>query len=138
VSALKVSLQNSNIDGAEMAKWVPIELDELRGRIAQSLIQMNPVDLRLWDLIRVEQIKWQLHPWGDQGGGFWVVGLFGMKVLWFNDIEDGFNISSYSIIGSIDDYFCNQDELHQSMKQVLLYLNDGVIPGRFGPPQEID
>ena len=49
--------------------------------------------------------------YGDDGGGFWVVGLIGKKVIWFNDIEEGFNISNYSIHGQIDDYNCNQDKL---------------------------
>jgi len=65
---------------------------------------------RLWEFVRVSPTKWQQHPWGDEGGGFWVVGLFGNRALWYNDIELGFNASSYDQFGTISDYVCNQEQ----------------------------
>ncbi len=67
-----------------------------------------------------EPVKWQLHPWGDDGGGFWVVGVLGDRVVWFNDIEGGFNVSTFEREGEIpeDQYFCNQDELHWSLEKL--------------------
>jgi len=35
----------------------------------------------LWNTIRVEPQKSKLNPWGDMGGGFWVVGLSGRHVI---------------------------------------------------------
>jgi hypothetical protein len=40
-----------------------------------------------------------------QGNGFWVVGLIGRKVVYYNDIEEGFNISDYKTYGTVDGYF---------------------------------
>ena len=91
--------------------------------------------LLMWQAIRVIPTKWELHPWGDEGGGFWVVAIFGHHVLWLNDIEDGFNLSRYSAPGEIDEYWCNQDELHHSMNQIAEFMKSGVSPGRFGPPK---
>src|ERR1700675_4644614 len=73
--------------------WSPISLNALKESITESLAVMEPTHRRLWELIRIEPVKWQLHPYGDGGGGFWAVGIFGQEVLWYNDIEEGFNIS---------------------------------------------
>jgi hypothetical protein len=88
--------------------WSPIPLDHLLALIEQSVAEMSAAERRLWDLVRVPPVKWALHPWGDQGGGFWVVGLVGERVVWYNDIEDGFNISRYGEYGTIRDYRCDQ------------------------------
>ena len=81
---------------------------------------------RLWDAIRVEPEKWQQHPYGDAGGGFWVVALIGRTVIWYNDIEEGFNRSVYSEYGVIHDYWCNQDELNVTLE----YLANALVSGR--------
>jgi hypothetical protein len=49
---------------------------------------------------------------GDEGGGFWVVAILGHKVIWYNDIEGGFNTSTYKKYGQIDEYKCNQVDLN--------------------------
>jgi len=69
--------------------WKPIELQELQQLIGDSERAMNVPERRLWEFVRVSPTKWQQHPWGDEGGGFWVVGLFGNRALWYNDIELG-------------------------------------------------
>lgn len=65
----------------------------------------------------------QQSPYGDLGGGFWVVAIIGRFVAWFNDIEDGFNVSRYSKYGVIGEYWCNQDELEWAMQRVLHSFN---------------
>lgn len=79
-----------------------------------------------------------LHPWGDEGGGFWIVALLGSRVIWFNDIEDGFNISTWSTQGSIDEYYCNQDELELSLQRLIECIDSRLpLAGHAGPPQAI-
>jgi len=65
------------------------------------------------------------NPYGDQGAGFWVVALVGRTVIWYNDIEEGFNRSRYSAYGTIDDYWCNQDELELTLRYLLSALEQG-------------
>jgi hypothetical protein len=38
---------------------------------------MNPVEERIWEVIKITPEKWQQRPYGDAGGGFWAVGLIG-------------------------------------------------------------
>ena len=81
---------------------------------------------RLWHAVAIEPTKWTQHPFGDEGGGFWVVAIVGSTVIWYNDRVEGFNRSSYSEFGRIDEYFCNHDELEVALK----YLEDVLQGGR--------
>jgi len=102
-----------------MVEWKPISELALRSRVVQGEARMSPSQMRLWQAVRIEPEKWQQHPYGDAGAGFWVVAIVGRTVIWYNDIEEGFNRSGYSTYGSIDDYWCNQDELELTLQYLM-------------------
>ena len=118
--------------------WSPISLEELSDQIATSLAQMEDGERLLWGLVRVPPVKWCQHPWGDLGGGFWVVGIIGCQVIWYNDIEHGFNVSGYEEAGTIAKYWCNPDELHHVIWQLRQQIESGTRAGGFGPPEGAD
>jgi hypothetical protein len=91
--------------------WKPISEAELAVMLDGEEASMSPSVLAFWHRIRIRPEKWQLPPWGDAGGGFWVVGILGQDCIWYNDIEEGFNISRYEKTGHIHEYLCNQDHL---------------------------
>ena len=82
----------------------------------------------------VAPAKWQLSPWGDLGGGFWVIAVMEDRVLWYNDIEDGFNVSRFVTLGTIPstEYWCNQDELRWALPALA-----GQPQGKLGPPEPL-
>src|ERR1017187_6934755 len=106
-------------------EWAPIAENALQGRIAQGVARMNPELLRLWRAICISPEKWQQHPYGEQGAGFWVVALIGKTVIWYNDLEEGFNRSRYVTYGTIEDYWCNQDELELTVQWLMDALQRG-------------
>lgn len=108
-----------------MVDWQPITEAALRARVAQGKARMNAAQVRLWETIRIDPEKWSQRPYGDAGGGFWVVAIVGRTVIWYNDIEDGFNRSRYSAYGTIDDYWCNQDELEVTLQYLSNALEQG-------------
>jgi hypothetical protein len=108
-----------------MLDWESITESELQARVAQGVTRMSAPQRRLWEAIRIEPEKWQQHPWGDQGAGFWVFAVVGRTVIWYNDIEEGFNRSNYSAYGTIDDYWCNQDELELTVQYLMNALEQG-------------
>ena len=108
-----------------MIEWEPISEPALLARIAQCQARMSESEGRLWEAVRIRLEKWHQHPYGDQGGGFWVVGLIGTTVIWYNDIEEGFNRSGFSTFGTIDDYWCNHDELEITLQYLMNALNRG-------------
>ncbi|HKF50516.1 MAG TPA: hypothetical protein VKB38_24340 [Terracidiphilus sp.] len=101
---------------------------------------MNPLERLFWDAISIIPEKWKQNPYGNRGGGFWAVGLIGRVVLWYNDVEDGFNRSQYLTYGTIpdDEYWCNQDDLEHQIRKMMTELSTGEgSGGRLGPPQPI-
>jgi hypothetical protein len=114
--------------------WQPIGIDVIRIDIRDAEAAMSEVSLRLWRLIRIEPEKWQQHPYGDMGGGFWAVGLFGHNAIWYNDIEQGYNISQWTTWGLLNEYWCNQDDLLQTVNSIRAYIDLNSPLGKFGPP----
>jgi hypothetical protein len=108
-----------------MTDWEPISEAALLARIGQGYARMTQAQQRLWNAIRIDPEKWQQHPYGDAGGGFWTVALVGRTAIWYNDREDGFNRSAYSTYGVIDDYCCNQDELDVTIEYLANALSRG-------------
>ncbi|WP_316633023.1 hypothetical protein [uncultured Flavobacterium sp.] len=121
-----------------MEQWGPISLNELYDKIQKIEKDLDGELKNFWDLIKIDPIKWEEKEYGELGGGFWVVGIFGHQVIWYNDIEEGFNISDYKTFGKIEDYWCNQDELvHVVYRLFRLVKGEGGLMRREGPSQNI-
>ncbi|MGB7195561.1 MAG: hypothetical protein WBD81_19065 [Collimonas pratensis] len=115
--------------------WEPISEASLWDKINAAEIRMNPQQARLWEAIRVLPHKWEEKSYGELGNGFWIVAIIGTTVIWYNDIEDGFNRSRYTSFGTMDEYWCNQDELEMALQYVLNFIETGQEPGsRINPP----
>lgn len=111
---------------------------ELWDSINDAFDRMTLEQRRVWDVIKIHPEKWQQEPWGNESKGFWVVAIIGSNVIWFNDIEDGYNQSTYTNYGTIEEYYCNQDELEWAVQNVINMLKDGHYSARrAGEPQPI-
>lgn len=121
-----------------MQKWKPIELIELYDEILKTESDLNGELWNFWQLIKIDPEKWSEPQFGNEGDGFWVVAVCGKKVIWYNDIEDGFNISDYKDYGVIIGYYCNQDEISLAVTRLFdLIKFGGNIIGQAGPPINI-
>ena len=107
--------------------WTPISLTELEEWISRGESRLEGELLKFWELIKIQPQKWKESEYGAVGGGFWVVAIFGNTVIYFNDIEEGFNVSSYTTYGQISEYCCEQSEIDwvilsiaKGLKQVKL------------------
>jgi hypothetical protein len=121
-----------------MEEWQPISITELFEQIQKTEVELKGELLNFWELIKIEPKKWVEKKYGNEGGGFWVVGICGTRIIWYNDIEDGFNISEYKKYGQIEEYFCNQDELSWVVNRLFnLVKFGGDIIGQSGPPQNL-
>jgi hypothetical protein len=117
--------------------WTPLGEAELTTLIVDAVAVMEPPARSLSDVIRVRPVKWLLHPRGDEGGRFWVVGIIGKQVVWYNDVEDGFNVSRYDAPGEIAEYWCNRDALNHVTHALLHQIETGQAPWKVGPPEPI-
>lgn len=99
--------------------WTPITRNELEESILRGELELQSELLNFWNLIKIEPQKWQEKENGEEGGGFWVVAIFGNEVIYYNDIEEGFNISTYDTFGQIKEYWCNQSELNWTIIELF-------------------
>ena len=119
-------------------EWKPISIIELYKEILEAENNLKGELWNFWQLINIDPIKWMEKEYGKGADGFWVVAICGTKVIWYNDIEDGFNISEYIKFGQIEGYFCNQDDLSLAVKRLFdLIKFGGDISGQMGPPQSL-
>ena len=105
--------------------WKPITLDELHTEIQKTEPELTDETLRFWKAIKIDPEKWQEKEYGAESKGFWAVAVFGKNVIWYNDIEDGFNISLYTTYGEIDEYWCNQDEISWTVTRLFNQILSG-------------
>lgn len=108
-----------------MQEWTPISLQELNSEIVSTEKDFTDELKNFWDLIKINPIKWEEKRYGEMGGGFWVVAIFGSQIIWYNDIEEGFNVSNYSKNGEIEEYYCNQDELIGVITRLFNFIKSG-------------
>ena len=106
--------------------WAPISEVELCDLVIKAEARMSPQLSKLWQAIKIRPQKWSEQSHGQVGGGFWVVALVGENAIWYNDIEEGFNRSSYRDVGKLDEYVCNQDELEVAVQGVLVLIETGI------------
>jgi len=102
-----------------MSNWQPISLESLNSEIRNAEPELKGILRDFWQLIKILPEKWAEEKYGKEGCGFWVVAICGKKIVWFNDIEEGFNVSYYKEYGQIEEYSCNQDELVLSVKKLF-------------------
>lgn len=110
-----------------MNTWSSITESELLDLIENAWHMMSVAQKRLWDAIKITPVKWQEPTYGIDGGGFWVVAIYGSTVIWYNDIEDGFNSSRWKAPGTIDEYGCNQSELQCTIHHLLDQWRDDFL-----------
>ncbi len=112
--------------------WRPISLESLSTMIRNELEDCAPELQAIFANTAIPPEKWTRSPWRDQGGGFWAIAVKAERVLWYNDIEAGFNVSPFSRWGEIGEYGCNQDELRQALPRLV-----GDLGVRVNAPESI-
>jgi hypothetical protein len=97
--------------------WQPIGLAELQALIERDLAECSDEQRAYFARVSFAPEKWSHAPEGELGGGFWAVAVDADRVLWYNDIEDGFNVSRFVRRGEIprDEYAANQSPLRWAL-----------------------
>ncbi|WP_282628984.1 hypothetical protein [Empedobacter sedimenti] len=98
--------------------WTPISLKELNTIIETSVAVMDTEVLSFWNSIKIVPEKRQAPTYSDNDY-FWVVGKTEKYIIYYNDIEEGFNISLENNLSYIEVTSAEQDELHFSLIKLL-------------------
>jgi len=105
--------------------WKPATEIEIWDLINSACARMTLEQEKTWDIIKITPEKWIEKTYGELGDGFWVVAIIGSNVILFNDIEDGFNQSSYKNYGEISEYYCNQSNLEHEVQGIVNAFKNG-------------
>ena len=81
--------------------WRRITREELQSAIERELADCSSELRKYFEAVAFEPTKWSQSPYGDERGGFWAIAADQNRVLWYNDIEDGFNVSAFTAWGTI-------------------------------------
>ncbi len=91
-----------------------IELDRL---VAQELTRFDDEMRAVWERVRTEPVRWRCSS-RDDSAAFWVIAESGERVIWLNEIEDGFDVSPFDTRGVIAEYRCDQLTLGQALMRM--------------------
>src|SRR3546814_7909587 len=72
----------------------PLSEAEIYDIVLKEEVQLRPKAERMWEMIKIEPEKWHAPVYGSGSYSFWAVGIFGNRVLWYNEIEGEFVIRS--------------------------------------------
>ena len=98
--------------------WTPISLKELNNIIETSVAVMDTEVLCFWNSIKIVPEKRQVRFYSNEDY-FWIVGKIKNYMIYYNDIEEGFNISLENNLSYIEVTSAEQDELHFALIKLL-------------------
>ncbi|MEZ4687450.1 MAG: hypothetical protein R3B47_15690 [Bacteroidia bacterium] len=101
------------------AMFEPITQTEVQKLVHDGILEMTERQFAFWETIAIEPEKWNEKEYGQPGSGFWAVAICRNLVIWYNDIEEGFNISKFSDYGKIGEYGTEQGELQWAIGKLL-------------------
>lgn len=98
--------------------WTPISLKELNNIIETSVAVMDTEVLSFWNSIKIVPEKRQVSSYSNEDY-FWIVGEIKNYIIYYNDIEEGFNISLENNLPYIEVTSAEQDELYFALMKLL-------------------
>jgi hypothetical protein len=117
-----------------MDEWQPASIEQVRELVARDLLDCDKEQLALFNRCTVEPYTAPITRHGNRDTAV-VVARNGSEVIYYEDEEDGFNVSPVGADGQILEHWCNQDEL----KYALNYWIEGrKLSVKSGPAQRIE
>ena len=116
-----------------MNDWQPATIDYVKQLIERDLLDCDGEQLALFKRCAVVPYTAPITRYGNNETVV-VVARNGAEVIYYDDVEGGFNVSPVGLSGEILEHWCNQDEL----KFALNYWIEGRKPtAKLGPAQPI-
>lgn len=97
-----------------MNKWINFPKKDLMLELYLGEQNMADEIDQFWNQIKISPEIWKCTDVIEDN--FWVVALHLNDVIWYNDIEEGFNVSRFKIKGQILEYTASKHELSFAVK----------------------
>ena len=117
-----------------MDDWSPATIEEVNQIVVRGLKDCDTEQLAAFDKYRVAPFSAPIVRYGQMESVVVVAGN-GDQVIYYEDVEDGFNVSPISPDGRVSEHRCNQDELRFTLNA---WIEGRGFPGRFGPAVALD
>lgn len=78
-----------------------------------------------WHFIRIKPEKWVHEAYEAVKTEFWVVAIFGHRVVYYNDIEEGFDLSEFKEYGLISNGGANQNCFQEYISNLFTFITSG-------------
>ncbi len=104
-----------------MDNWINFPKKDLELEIYFSEQNMEDETLLFWNEIKISPEIWKCNDVIEDN--FWVVALCENYLIWYNDIEEGFNVSRFKIKGEIVEYNASKNELNLAIETLKNIIN---------------
>src|SRR5678815_3721764 len=101
-----------------MDDWQPATVDQVNEIVARDLKNCDSAQLVAFETYRVKPFTAPIMRYGELESVV-VVARKGDQVIYYEDVEDGFNVSPINQYGEILKHWCNQDELRYALNAWL-------------------
>ncbi len=108
--------------------WEPYTRAQVERIVEEQLLQCTPEQAAMFEQHRVPLRLAPIERYGKDERVF-VVAQRGKEVLYWEDVEEGFNTSPIDESGRILEHWCSQDELTHVMYRWIHGHNDGLRRG---------
>jgi hypothetical protein len=98
--------------------WHPATKQEVEAIIAKDILELSTEELSFFEQCRVDLYQAPIIRYGNKEMVY-VVARNGHYVLYWEDVEEGFNISPLDSSGRMTEHWCNQDSLKWALAQWL-------------------
>jgi hypothetical protein len=108
-----------------MIEWKAISLETLKRHIQLQEFLLTEEEKAFWHFIRIEPEKWIHSAYYHERVEFFVIAVFGRRVIYYNDIEEGFNISEFDEYGKLKGGGANQNDFHNYISHLFTFISSG-------------
>jgi len=112
-----------------MDDWQPATIVKVNEIVARDLKACDAEQLAAFSKYRIEPFSAPIVRY-EQVECVVVVARNGDQVIYYEDVEDGFNVSRMSSDGQILEHWCNDDELRFALNA---WIEGRGLRGRLGP-----
>lgn len=113
--------------------WQPATIEEVSEIVTRDLKACDTEQLATFDKYRVKPFAAPLMRYGQMESVV-VVARNGNEVIYYEDVEDGFNVSPISPEGQILEHWCNDDELRFALNA---WVKERRLHSKLGPAQPL-
>lgn len=98
--------------------WETSTIDEVKQIIRRDLTKCTASQIEAFHRFAIEPYSAKLLRYGNVETAI-IIARKGDDAMYWEDVEEGFNISGLSSDGMILEHGCNQDELHTALQRWL-------------------